>query len=152
MTTDTAFSLLNVAVLPWWALWLAAPRSELARRAASHGAIFVALACVYALLLAAALASNDVAGLRAGDVRAGLATPIGFLAGWTHYLAFDLFVGGWIVRDAQAQGVPHLAVVPALVGTFLAGPAGFLLYLAIRAVASARTRSAWRASSSSPNT
>jgi ABA4-like protein len=54
------------------------------------------------------------------------------LAGWTHYLAFDLFIGGWEVRDAQARGIPHLLVVPALVLTFLFGPAGLLLYLAIR--------------------
>ena len=54
------------------------------------------------------------------------------LAGWTHYLAFDLFIGGWEVRDAQRRGIPHLLVVPALVLTFLFGPAGLLLYLAIR--------------------
>jgi hypothetical protein len=54
------------------------------------------------------------------------------LAGWTHYLAFDLFIGGWEVRDAQRRGIPHLLIVPALVLTFLLGPAGLLFYLAIR--------------------
>jgi hypothetical protein len=54
------------------------------------------------------------------------------LAGWTHYLAFDLFIGGWEVRDAQRRGISHLLVVPALILTFLVGPAGLLLYLAIR--------------------
>jgi hypothetical protein len=58
------------------------------------------------------------------------------LAGWTHYLAFDLFIGGWEVRDAQRRGVPHLFIVPALVLTFLLGPAGLLLYLATRWFAS----------------
>ena len=53
------------------------------------------------------------------------------LAGWAHYLAFDLFIGGWEVRDAQRRGIPHLLVVPALVLTFLFGPAGLLLYLLI---------------------
>lgn len=55
-------------------------------------------------------------------------------AGWTHYLAFDLFIGGWEVRDARQRGIPHLLVVPVLVLTFLVGPAGLLLYLAIRLV------------------
>jgi hypothetical protein len=56
------------------------------------------------------------------------------LAGWVHYLAFDLFVGSWEVEDAQARGVPHLAVIPCLAATFLAGPLGFALYLGVRAV------------------
>jgi hypothetical protein len=55
------------------------------------------------------------------------------LAGWIHYLAFDLFIGSWQVRDAERNGVPHLAVVPCLVLTFLLGPTGLLLYLLIRA-------------------
>jgi hypothetical protein len=43
-----------------------------------------------------------------------------------------LFIGGWEVRDAQSRGIPHLLIVPALILTFLFGPAGLLLYLAIR--------------------
>ena len=55
------------------------------------------------------------------------------LAGWVHYLAFDLFIGSWEVRDARQNGVPHLLVVPSLGLTFFFGPAGLLLYLATRA-------------------
>ena len=51
MTAEIAFRLLNTLVLPWWALWLVAPRSRLALRAASHGAVFAALSLAYALLL-----------------------------------------------------------------------------------------------------
>ena len=54
------------------------------------------------------------------------------LAGWVHYLAFDLFIGAWEVRDAQAFGISHLSVIPCLVLTFLFGPAGLLLYFLIR--------------------
>jgi hypothetical protein len=54
------------------------------------------------------------------------------LAGWIHYLAFDLFVGGWEVRDAQARGISHWFVIPCLVLTFLLGPIGFLLYCVLR--------------------
>jgi hypothetical protein len=55
------------------------------------------------------------------------------LAGWIHYLAFDLFVGSWEVRDARDRGIPHLAVVPCLTLTFLFGTAGWLLYAMVRA-------------------
>ena len=55
------------------------------------------------------------------------------LAGWVHYLAFDLFVGAWEVRDAQRLALPHLAVLPCLVLTFFLGPVGLLAYFLVRA-------------------
>ncbi len=57
------------------------------------------------------------------------------LAGWMHYLAFDLLVGTLIVRDGIRERVPHLAVVPCLAACFMAGPVGWLLYLLVRGVA-----------------
>jgi hypothetical protein len=55
------------------------------------------------------------------------------LAGWTHYLAFDLIVGSWEVRDARERGISHWLVVPCLALTFMFGPVGFLAYQALRA-------------------
>ena len=54
------------------------------------------------------------------------------LAGWVHYLAFDLLVGAWIVRTARAEGIPHWAVMPCLILTFLFGPAGLLAFAILR--------------------
>jgi hypothetical protein len=54
------------------------------------------------------------------------------LAGWIHYLAFDLFVGSWEVRDAKEKGINHLFIIPALALTFMFGPAGLVLYLITR--------------------
>jgi uncharacterized membrane protein YozB (DUF420 family) len=54
------------------------------------------------------------------------------LAGWVHYLAFDLFVGSWEVRDALHHNIPHWAIIPSLILTFLFGPVGVLLYFMIR--------------------
>ncbi|KFG69302.1 ABA4-like family protein [Microvirga sp. BSC39] len=54
------------------------------------------------------------------------------LAGWLHYLAFDLFVGAWEVREAQRVGLPHWLILPALALTFLFGPIGLLVFLALR--------------------
>ena len=62
------------------------------------------------------------------------------LAGWVHYLAFDLLVGAWEVRTARREGIAHALVLPCLVATFLLGPAGYLLFQALRL--SLRTRSA----------
>lgn len=54
------------------------------------------------------------------------------LAGWVHYLAFDLFLGAWIARDANARGVSRWLVIPLLPATLLFGPLGLALWLAIR--------------------
>lgn len=56
------------------------------------------------------------------------------LAGWVHYLAFDLLIGSWEVEDARERGIPHLIVIPCLVLTFMFGPAGRLLYRIVRSV------------------
>ena len=58
--------------------------------------------------------------------------PWALLAGWVHYLCFDMAVGIWLVRDAQRRGVPRTALLPCLGLTFLLGPLGLLLYSAVR--------------------
>jgi hypothetical protein len=55
------------------------------------------------------------------------------LAGWVHYLAFDLFVGAWIAGAAIRDGVSRWFLIPVLPLTFLFGPGGFLLYQALKA-------------------
>ena len=60
------------------------------------------------------------------------AKPYAALAGWVHFLAFDLFVGAWITRTARAEGISHWLVLPCLVLTFLFGPAGFLAFTLLR--------------------
>jgi hypothetical protein len=54
------------------------------------------------------------------------------LAGWVHYLAFDLFVGIWEVSDSRKAGLPQLLVVPCLILTLMAGPAGLALYFLVK--------------------
>ena len=54
------------------------------------------------------------------------------LAGWVHYLAFDLFIGAWESRDARRLQIPRLVMVPCYVMTFMLGPIGLLFYFAIR--------------------
>jgi H+/Cl- antiporter ClcA len=50
------------------------------------------------------------------------------LAGWVHYLAFDLLIGFYIVRSARDRNISHWQVIPCLVLTFMFGPCGYLLY------------------------
>lgn len=65
-------------------------------------------------------------------VRAIFASDGGVTVGWVHYLAFDLFVGLWIARDADAKGFNRFVQAPILLATFLAGPLGLLVWLIVR--------------------
>ncbi|TGQ30425.1 DUF4281 domain-containing protein [Mesorhizobium sp. M00.F.Ca.ET.216.01.1.1] len=66
------------------------------------------------------------------QVRALFAVDAALVAGWLHYLAFDLFVGNWIIEDGLTRRINRFALIPCLGLTFLFGPAGLLLYLGLR--------------------
>ncbi|MEO7270979.1 MAG: ABA4-like family protein [Vicinamibacterales bacterium] len=140
MTVEQAFSLVNLIAVGGWLPLLSLPR----RRWTPTLVLVVVglLSVVYVALVATTLPSTEGGFSSLAGVRMLFANPWALLAGWTHYLAFDLFIGRWELRDAQQHGVPHLLVVPALVLTFLLGPAGLLLYLAVRSLAGASARPA----------
>jgi len=59
-------------------------------------------------------------------------SPRVVLAGWVHYLAFDLMIGVFIVADAAHYNIPHWMLLPCLFMTLMFGPAGLLLYMLMR--------------------
>ena len=71
-------------------------------------------------------------------IRAIFATDGGVTIGWTHYLAFDLFTGLWIARDADAKGISRLIQAPILLATLMAGPLGLGIWLLAREPAARR--------------
>lgn len=131
MTAEQLFSILNLIAIAAWLPLVFLPRARWSATLVPV-AIPAALATIYVVLAAAALMQGAGGFSSLASVRTLFGSDWGLLAGWTHYLAFDLFIGGWEVRDARWRGIPHLLVVPALVLTFLFGPAGLMLYLAIR--------------------
>lgn len=130
MTAEQLFSILNVITMAAWLLLIFLPRLRWTT-AVVPVLVPSLLGVVYVILVAATFMRSEGGFSSLAGVRALFENPWLLLAGWTHYLAFDLFIGGWEVRDAQRRGIPHLLVVPALILTFLFGPAGLLLYLAI---------------------
>lgn len=123
--------------------WLALALSPLAPRAAqlvAGLAIPAILSVAYAGLILVHWADAPGGFSSLADVMALFTDPPVALAGWVHYLAFDLLIGAWITRTARAEGIPHLLILPCLVLTFLFGPAGFLAFLILRAAFTARAR------------
>jgi hypothetical protein len=132
MTPDQVFSIANAAALCAWILLVVLPR----QRWVSDVLAPVAMPAFFALIYVAIIATQwkGSAGGFSSLSAVGIlfSQPWLLLAGWVHYLAFDLFVGSWEVRDARERGIPHLAVVPCLLLTFLFGPAGWLAYAGLR--------------------
>lgn len=125
---------LTLAVLPFWR----------GAQVIAGVIVPVVLALGYATLLGSGMLST-LGGAPAteggfgslADVRELFADDRVLLAGWVHYLAFDLFIGAWEVRDSRRHRVPHLIVLPCLALTFMFGPVGLLVYLLARTI---RTR------------
>lgn len=93
------------------------------------------LAALYVALIVEGRSAFESGGFGSiEEVRALFANDSALAAGWLHYLAFDLFVGAWISRDGLDRGIPALLILPCLPLTFLFGPAGLMLYLALRLV------------------
>jgi hypothetical protein len=63
-------------------------------------------------------------------------SPRAVLAGWVHYLAFDLAVGVFIVADAARFDIHQLLILPCLILTLMFGPAGLLAYFILRSTVS----------------
>jgi hypothetical protein len=129
---ESLFTLANVAVLPAWALLVLAPRSKWTARLVAPVLIPALLSLLYLYLLVTRWARVQDAFGSLADVRRLFDDPAMLLAGWLHYLAFDLFIGSWEVRDAQRLALPHLVVVPCLLLTLFFGPVGLLAYLVVR--------------------
>ena len=138
------FSMVNMMALIAWAGLIALPRWP----ALLSGILYLGaglLCLIYAVCLIGLLSGLiPNAGGGGADfttiegVRSIFASDAGVTIGWTHYLAFDLFVGLWIARDADAKGVSRFIQAPILIATFMAGPLGLLIWLALREPAARR--------------
>jgi Domain of unknown function (DUF4281) len=90
------------------------------------------IAVGYALAITAAWGRSEGGFASLSEVRQLFANDWALLAGWMHYLAFDLFVGAWIAAETERANLSRLVLVPVLPLTFLFGPTGFLLFNIVR--------------------
>lgn len=132
MTPDQVFSIVNPLALVAWLALAVFPRRRLVTDVVIGLAVPALFAAAYVTILVAEWGRSPGGFSSLPGVAALFANPWLLLAGWIHYLAFDLLVGRWEVLDARERGIPHVAVVPCLALTFLFGPAGWLSYVLVR--------------------
>lgn len=130
---DTLFTVANRFVLPAWLLLAVLPRWEWTTKLIHHVWIPMLLGVAYIYAMANGLPMSEGGGFGSlSGVMTAFTSPWLVVAGWIHYLAFDLFVGAWIVRDAGRHNINHLLIIPCLFFTLMAGPVGFLMYALLR--------------------
>jgi len=127
MNWEPLFSIANALALASWATLIAAPRRAILRRVIRYGVI--GLFCLaYSTLIMLYCFRVEGGGFGSlHEVKALFTSDPVVLAGWLHYLAFDLFVGLWIAQRADALGISRLIQAPLLIATFMFGPVGLLV-------------------------
>lgn len=132
---DLVFRLGNASALTGWLALMVSPEGRpwtaLARRYAGAG-LPVAFAVAYVAMLTGGPWPDSGGFGSPAAVLELFKAPHALVAGWLHYLAFDLLVGCWISRDAGRRGLAHGWLLALLPATFLFGPVGWLAYIALR--------------------
>lgn len=139
MSWNTIYLLANYRAFAGWALLAIAPRSPRILSFVMYAGVFLLCLLYIVLITGFLLGGIDPGGQGSGGDFSSLAgvmklfdTPGGTTMGWVHYLAFDLFTGMWIARDADAKGFGRIAQFPFLFLTLMVGPVGLFLWLIVR--------------------
>jgi hypothetical protein len=134
---ERTFGLAGALAMPGWAILILLPRRWPLLNAVPALALPLALSALYAILILTSLgqAQEGAGGGPQGGfgslaaVRALFADDRVLLAGWVHYLAFDLFVGAVLAGRMDRVGIQRLIQAPLLLLVLLLGPLGALLAL-----------------------
>ena len=125
---ETCFAIANTAALAAWLALVLLPRWRWLL-AGLRLAVPLVLAVAYTVLVLVYFFRVEGGGFGTlAEVQRLFASEPVALAGWLHYLAFDLLVGLWIAERQDSAGTSRLLQAPILLATFLFGPVGFLLH------------------------
>ena len=135
MTATEVFSIANMIAMPMWVLMLFLSKWKVTRFLIDFKVIPLTLAFMYAIYIVQAVGVSgmmDFGSLK--SVMTLFTEENAVLAGWIHYLAFDLLIGMWILDQNKELKINQLAIAPCLFLTFTLGPIGFLLFMIIKTI------------------
>ena len=132
MSPQQVFSIANSVALVSWIMLAILPRRPWVTKAVTTKLVPGLFAILYTAIAVSLFWRSPGGFSTLSNVGVLFSNPWLLLAGWVHYLAFDLLTGTWEVEDARERGIPHLLVIPCLFLTFMFGPAGWLLYRVLR--------------------
>ena len=137
-TVEMLYLWINIGVLPFWILIIFFPQSHLCKYlATSIFPIFLLSAAYIFILYKAYLGSFDFDNnfslyLGLGNVSELFRDDYYLLMFWTHFVAVNLFIGGWILKDSQKLYMNKILLAFPLIITYLTGPIGIFIYWIIR--------------------
>ncbi|MES2775229.1 MAG: ABA4-like family protein [Bacteroidota bacterium] len=133
MTPTLMFTICNVLVIPQWLLMIVAPNWHITGWMVKSRLLTILLALIYIYYIVGLFSVGGLSNFTSlAGIKSLFSTDEVILAGWIHFLAFDLFVGSWMWQNARIRHVPHYWLIPSLLLTWVLGPIGLLFYLAIR--------------------
>ena len=127
----------NLGSLPAWFSMVLLPRWRHTKTitlavAVAYALLYATLACV---LFSESVLSLDFKALTTAEgVTKVFSDSTAVLAGWAHFIVFDLFTARFFLQDSARVGIPHLAVVPCILGCMFFGPVGLLMYLSVKKI------------------
>ena len=132
MNPDQVFGICNVIALSGWLVLIFLP-GWFSSDKFIVGVIITLLAIVYTSIIINHFSIRNVNNFSTvSGVSELFKNPYLLVAGWVHYLAFDLLAGVFMRKNAIIHVISHWVLIPCLLLTFVLGPAGLLLYLLIR--------------------
>ena len=137
-TIETLYMWINLGVLPFWFILIIFPQSHLSRIFVTSIFPFFILSGVYILILYKSyLIGYDFDGnftlyLGLSELSRLFEDHLYIMIFWTHFIAINLFIGGWIVKDSQKFSINKVLMAVPLILTYLIGPIGLFLYWIIR--------------------
>jgi Domain of unknown function (DUF4281) len=134
MPIDLIFNFCQALALIGWLALVAAPLNRTLTIGGARGIVLVLAAAYLAQLLFNTVPVDGGSFSSIIGVTTLFSQPANVMLGWTHFLAFDLFIGSWIVEDAANENYPHWAVIPMLVATLMIGPVGLLIWFIVRSI------------------
>lgn len=132
MSFEQLFSSASTLAMLGWVILVFLPRRWKWLNPIPAMVIPLILSVLYSFLIARYFFSAQGGFDSLANVQQLFTYPAAALAGWVHYLAFDLFVGGVIAKQADEVGLSRLIQAPILLLTFMFGPVGYLLFMLIK--------------------
>ena len=137
-TIEILYMWINLGVLPFWFILIVFPQSHLSRIFVTSIFPFFILSGVYIFVLYKSyLIGYDFDGnfslyLGLSELSRLFEDHLYIMIFWTHFIAINLFIGGWIVKDSQKFSINKVLMAVPLIVTYLIGPIGLFLYWIIR--------------------
>ena len=137
-TIEILYFWVNLGVLPFWLILIFFPSSNLSKFfVTSILPIFLLSGAYIFVLYKSFIGSYDFLTnfelyLSISNLSNLFSNNLFLMLFWIHFIAINLFVGGWIVKDSQKFYINKILVSFPLIITYLIGPFGLFIYWLIR--------------------